>query len=355
MPRYLLAIVFFASLLPAKGQDDLHHYLDTHHYSFSLDSGFTGAIADTLRSKLAGYRLILEAEGGSHYLSIYHKLELDWLLYLHRSMGLTHFVMEAGTSNAVLINKYLETGDSSAHLVRRTAFFDGLYRYNSGLPEDRRLKMTGIDFERASTYVRAIKLLLPAGNPPESIAPAIGLIRETPDSGNDCDAVLRLNKKLHESLKTNRAAFQDYLGSEFIEFDQIVNNNGSCKDPLRNRNDHMAENFLAFDARTNAPVYFGEFGEAHTVLKNRNLASIVNRTEPFKGKVAVINLYCQDCSTPEEPVSNWPLQSIEPAILRSFLPFCVGDFTLFDLSAPDPVIAPYREYGQFLIVARKQH
>ena len=99
MARFIIAILLFASGLPAKAQGDLRHYLDTHHYSFSLDTGFTGAIADTLRTKLAGFRLILQAEGGSHYLNFYEKLELDWLLYLHRSMGLIHFVAEAGASS----------------------------------------------------------------------------------------------------------------------------------------------------------------------------------------------------------------------------------------------------------------
>ena len=73
----------------------------------------------------------------------------------------------------------------------------------------------------------------------------------------------------------------------------------------------MAENFLAFDREIKAQVYFGEFGEVHTILKNRDLASIINASPPFMGKVAVIDLYCYDCSTPAEAVSNWPLNGME--------------------------------------------
>ncbi len=149
--------------------------------------------------------------------------------------------------------------------------------------------------------------------------------------------------------------FKAYLGSAYADFEKIIRNNGSCKDPLRNRNGHMAENFLALDREITAPVYYGEFGMAHTILKNKDLASIINDTNSMKGKVAVINLYCYACATPEEQVSNWPLKDIEDDILRYFLPLCEGDFTLFDLSGNNPIVAPYRAYGQFLIVAKGQH
>jgi hypothetical protein len=46
---------------------------------------------------------------------------------------------------------------------------------------------------------------------------------------------------------------------------------------------------------------------------------------------------------------------MEADIIRYFLPLCEGDFTLFDLSGSDPAVAPYRAYGQFLIIAKGQH
>jgi hypothetical protein len=363
-PTIVLAFVLFG--IAAMAQDDLSGYLSNHRYSFTLDKGFGGPLADTLHSKLADYRLILEAEGGSHYLKLYERLELIWLEFLQARMGLVHFVGEAGTSNVVLINRFLETGDTSAHYIRKTAFFEGLLRYNAGLPQAQRLKMSGIDFERASTYIRGLKVLLPAGavratsagaGPalPGAIGPSIALIRDAPDTGYDCDAVLGMNDRLKKALAGDESAFRDYFGSAFGDFERIVRNNGTCKDGLRNRNGHMADNFLALDREVKAPVYYGEFGEAHTILKNRDLASIINESGAFKGKVAVINLYCYDCSTPEEPVSNWPLHDIEKDILRYFLPLCEGDFTLFDLSGDSPLVGKYRAYGQFLIVAKGQH
>jgi hypothetical protein len=341
--------------LAAPAQNDPSRYLSTHHYPFSLEKGFEGPLADTLHARLTPYRLILQAEGGSHFLTIYERLELDWLIFLHERMGMTHFIGELGVSNAVLVNKYLETGDRALYPFHKITFLDGLRQYNQQLPAGQRLVLTGVDFERPSTYTRGLKLLLPGQPPPETIAAAIELIRQAPDSGYDCDGTLHLNERLKETLADHEQDFKAYLGSTYADFEKIVRSNGSCKDPLRNRNGHMAENFLALDREITAPVYYGEFGMAHTILKNhRLLASIINDSDPFKGKVAVINLYCYNCTTPEEGASNWALKGIEKDILRYFLPFCKGDFTFFDLSGSDPVVAPFRAYGQFLIIAKGQ-
>jgi len=352
-PALFLILLFPCFISPA--QENPIPYLDAHHYSFSLEKGFEGPLADTLHARLTPYRLILQAEGGSHFLTIYERLELDWLIFLHERMGMTHFTGELGVSNAVLVNKYLETGDQALYPFHKMTFLDGLRQYKRQLPTGQRLVLTGVDFERPSTYIRGLKLLLPAQAPPQPIIEAIGLIRQAPDSGYDCDGTLSLNDRLKKTLGDHEQELKAYLGSGYADFEKIIRSNGSCKDPLRNRNGHMAENFLALDRKITAPVYYGEFGMAHTNLKNhRLLASIINDSDPFKDKVAVINLYCHNCTTPEEGASNWALKGIEKDILRYFLPFCKGDFTFFDLSGSDPVVAPYRAYGQFLIIAKGQ-
>jgi len=355
MKPSLFLILLFSCLI-SSAQNNPVPYLEAHHYSFSLEKGFEGPLTDTLRARLTPYRLILQAEGGSHFLTIYERLELDWLIFLHERMGMTHFIGELGVSNAVLVNKYLEKGDRALYPFHKITFLDGLRQYNQQLPAGQQLVLTGVDFERPGTYIRGLKILLPEQVPPQPIGDAIGLIRQAPDSGYDCDGTIRLNDRLKQTLADHEQDFKVYLGSAYDDFEKIVRNNGSCKDPLRNRNGHMAENFLALDRGITAPVYYGEFGMAHTILKNHQLlASIINDSAPFKDKVAVINLYCYNCTTPEEGASNWALKGIEKDILRYFLPLCEGDFTLFDLSGDEQGVAPYRAYGQFLIIAKGQH
>lgn len=94
---------------------------------------------------------------------------------------------------------------------------------------------------------------------------------------------------------------------------------------------------------------------AHTILKNKVAAAIINNSPKFKGKVCVINLYCYNCSTDNEQVSNWPLKKIENDILEYFLPYCNSDFTLFDLSENIELTEIYSSYGQYLIIAKNQN
>jgi hypothetical protein len=104
-------------------------------------------------------------------------------------------------------------------------------------------------------------------------------------------------------------------------------------------------------------MYYAELGGAHTMLSRQvTAASIINASEQFKDKVCVVNLYCDNCTTPEEgPASNWSFGNIEKQIAKYFLPLCKSDFTLFDLTGDDPVIKKFQAYGQFLIVARNQN
>lgn len=105
----------------------------------------------------------------------------------------------------------------------------------------------------------------------------------------------------------------------------------------------------------NDNIYYGELGMAHTILKNKVAASLINDLPQFKDKVCVVNLYCYNCTTEKEKVSNWPLKKIDNDIQKYFLPLCVSDFTLFDLSENSELTKKYRDYGQFLIIAKDQN
>lgn len=65
--------------LTAYPQGDITQYLKTHHYSFTLEKGFDQQTSDILKQKLSTYKLILQAEGGSHDLSIYKKMPIVWV------------------------------------------------------------------------------------------------------------------------------------------------------------------------------------------------------------------------------------------------------------------------------------
>lgn len=354
MSRLLSFFLIISSAVPVSAQNDIREYLKTHHYSFSPITGFDGPTTNVLKQKFSNYKLILQGEGGSHFLNVYKTLPSLWIKFLNTHFGLTHFFMEAGHSSDILLNKYLETGDESYLYVNDKTFWRAIYGHNSTLPANNKLKYFGIDFESRLTYVQAMKSILPGTMPPQVIRSFIDLIKNANDSAKDCGYILSLNSKLKKALPGFRKEFAEFYKDQFIDFEKMVMNKGNCNDVYRNRNKNMYLNFLSFTREFNKPIYYGELGEAHTILKTKNTAYLINNSEEFKDKVCVINLYCHNCKTSIEDVSNWPLKNIEKDIQEYFLPYCNSDFTIFDVSDKTEITEKYRAYGQFLIIAKNQ-
>jgi hypothetical protein len=350
---FLLTLILGAFITPLHAQDDLTKYLLAHNYSFSLEKGFDQRTSDTLQERLAGYKLLIQGEGGSHDLKFYSRLEPVWLSLLSSRFGLTRFFNEAGNSAALLYNQYLQTGDTSLIFVKDKTLWKPVYTFNATLPPEKKLTLFGIDFESRRAYIRGLKSILPKSAPPQQIAASIDLVKNAFDTLEDCSYIISINEKLKKSLANNKQSFIDFFGDRYEYFERIILNRGSCGDSVKNRNPDLAANFLSFDTKWNARMYYGQLGMAHTMLLYRNAASMINNSPKFKDKVCVVNTYCHNCIT-AQGVSNWPLQKIEKDILDHFLPLCSSDFTLFDLSGDNVVIKKYKPYGQFLIIAKNQ-
>jgi len=353
----LPVFLFLLAVADLRAQSDIHDYLKTHSYAFTLESGFDSTAQAILKQKFAPYKVILQGEGGSHYLKMYNELPAMWLSLLNSHFGVTHFFGESGHSSDILINHYFKTGDTGYLFPRNKAWATKLYQLNNALSKTGGLTYFGIDFEGSRQYVNAIKLLLP-GNAvvPEPIRPDIELIKGADGSIVDCIYILSINAALKKSIAINKPLFESYFGAKYADLERMVFNGRTCKETLRDRNPNMAANFISFDQLFQQPMYFGELGMAHTSLNTRaSFASIINNTKEFKNKVCVINLYCDNCSTKEEgPSSNWQLGKIEKDIITLFLPFCKSTFTLFDLTENPGLVGKYSVYGQFLVIAKKQ-
>lgn len=345
----LSILISLCAYAPAKAQESPDTYLASHHYAFSLDSGFDKQTQESLRVKLKPYRLVLQAEGGSHYLKFYTRLPLVWLRFLQQNFNTRHFFMESGYSMQVCAGAYLKTGDTSYLTVKNKRFWRDWRSYNLGLPDTERVMPWGPDFERNPIYIRALQLLMSKNNPTAAIAEMVQTVREEPDTLKDCKIVKALTKSLASSLKEHEADWKQFLGETALDdVKAMVTNPGSCDDALKNRNVHMADRFEAFANEKPETMYYGELGEAHTVLNHKGVfGNLVNKAPGFEGKVCTVNLYCYQCTTPVEPVDNWPIREMEKDILTYFIPYCKPGFTLFDLTG----LEKYRAYGSFLIVA----
>ena len=354
--KIINSIFFILLCLTTYGQEDINKYLSNHHYSFSLDKGFDKKTKDTLKLKLNNYKLILQAEGGSHYLKFYEQLPFMWVKFLNTNFNLKHFFFEFGATGAVCGNKFLETGDTSFLGSGKVRDWQQYFQLNSNLENSNKTKVFGVDFNQPKNYFKSLNILLPKSAPPKTISNIIELIRNGSDSSKDCNYIVKINSQIEKDLLLNTQDYIQFLGTSFKDFKRIATNKGTCKDVFRNRNNNLASNFISYDNDINEKMYYGELGMAHTNLSSKgDAATIINNTPKFKDKVCVISLYCYNCTTEKEKVSNWSLKSIEKDIQKYFLPFCVSDFTLFDLSDNIELTKEYRAFGQYLIIVKDQN
>lgn len=357
---FTISFTIFSSSGKLRAQNQLDDYLSKHRYTIDLLNDQPKELDELLASRLSGYKAVLLGEGGSHYLEFYFPLRLFLLRSLNRTLGVRSFVMEYGSSLSVLYNKYLSTGDSSYLPAFRDpnalTFLRSLYHYNQA-PGVQPIRTIGIDFESPIYYFKALRALLPKDPPPLELQNEIEIIKQSSDS-SDCNDFVKTDRRLKESLRTHEATYRQYFKGNFDDVFRIISNEGSCKDVLKNRNTNLKARFELFDSYDHDLLYYGELGEAHVNFTLKNLSYRLNndKRSPFAGKVAVLNVYCYNCTTPHEAVSNWTMNKIEGDIRNTFLKYCDSDYTLFDLTQSDaPAITRFRAYGQFLLIVKNQH
>lgn len=229
--RYAI-FLFLLNATPFFSRPQSLSQLTTHKYGFALDHGFDAHTSDSLRVLLKPYRRVLQAEGGSHDPAIYRRLPLVWIHFLHENFGVRHFFFENGHGCAVLEREYLRTGDTSMLHLRYTTFWQNLRA--AGLEAS---PGGGVDFERPRQSVAALQLLWKKP-PPPSLAIAAALVADT---NRSCDAWLKRIKALKKEFQTHQSDIRAYLGDNCQDYSDIVDNPGSCKDALNNRNPHMAD------------------------------------------------------------------------------------------------------------------
>jgi hypothetical protein len=234
------------------------------------------------------------------------------------------FVMEWGAGMSTLFDQYLASGDSAKYMAgsrpggywRR--FLQALYAYNQAGGRLDPIRTIGIDFERPAYYFNVLKNLLPAGPVPAELSKEIQLISTTGDS-LDCDAFLTIDRVLKDALTRKREAFKTYFGDHFIEVANILSNQGSCKDVLKNRNPDLKRRFELFNALLGDSLYYAELGEAHVCFAKNGLSGLLDRDSksPFFNRVAVVNVYCYHCHAQGERSEGSSLTAVDHVAIKN--------------------------------------
>jgi hypothetical protein len=142
--------------------------------------------------QFSGYDLLREPNKrlfvlGEHWHNIQAVPEasLKVLQYLHQSHGVRVLAIEQGTSAALMVNQYLESGDTTLlrDIARYTmfwarehrVFFTQLRAYNLELPKDQRIQVKSIDIEyKMESAVYVINQWLDGKTVPDSLSSTLG-------------------------------------------------------------------------------------------------------------------------------------------------------------------------------------
>lgn len=131
---------------------------------FELDNLNSFDNWSVLRDDFEKHQILLIGEA-PHIMPANTYLQTELLIYLNSNFDLKHALIEWGNAEAFLINKFLETGDSAffnksfydfTKFLEAQDAFQKLYEYNQNLEDEKKIKFTGLDFEREPALTSSI-------------------------------------------------------------------------------------------------------------------------------------------------------------------------------------------------------
>jgi hypothetical protein len=290
MKTFLLLFVSMSMISPAPAQNAVCLPSDGTHYGFSFPE-------DTVNKflNLGKYKAVFFGE--QHNDGFTPEIKYNLIVDLNRHYGYRHIFIEAGSSSAWLINRYLKDGDTTDFhpYGGYTLFYRRLYEYNRSLPDDTKLVVHGVDFERTGVF-RVIHLLAPPGKPvPAVLQPAMDTVRT-----HIADTVLRMysmangrmtlydNSPFENRLRYLQGEFSRYsaeakafFGDNYSALDDIVQNEGRVIVMPKPRNKTMYRNMGKIVKKEQIDKFIGFFGSEHT--KFSVSSSLTNRASGLPG------------------------------------------------------------------------
>jgi erythromycin esterase len=330
--------------------------------------------------------------GEQHGIAENQLLEYAFLTYLHRTAGVRIYLQELPYSAALLLNRYLQTGNDQAletvfqglsgTYSSSKALFDHYRRlreFNAGLPKEDRIHLVGLDIEHQPKAAFAVSAELTKGleapGAYEGLFERIGELADARATGGAMGKRLRKQRHLETAERALEAAnarsgwFEDHLGAQAaFDFEIIMENvlnlyrateaeadaragteSEQAWNRLRDR--MMYENFLRIWQKR--PEYwprdaaiFGQWGLNHVFQAQEFgvewLAARLDSDEdsPLRGRVVSITyayddaLQMQSGSARAEPLTSY---TPDPGAV---LCLATDRLTLYRLDAPD---SPYAE------------
>jgi len=292
-------IVFFLLLLPSFLSGQELQCLDVSDYS-------TLGNWQSFEEDLKSHSLILIGEG-PHGMPANTYLQTELLIHLNKKYGTRFSLIELGSAEAYLINKYLKTGDKkyfdktlNRNFAEAHEAIEKLYDYNKLIPDSLKIEFFGVDFERDPALTASVYYFLSGFNNPK-----LESLTETVKSRLDTIGFVMEPTSFLKYLKNELAKYAAILeqSGEWNQIEAIINNKSSYAD-FRLRDKRMLENFLRLKA---GERFLGFFGTGHTQLDSKKaFANMVLNTEEFdKSDILTINIHHENSYfSPEYPIES---------------------------------------------------
>ena len=347
----------------------------------------------TLDSQIKEHRVFFSGENHRYRQTNSH-LELKLFKYLHQKANVNTLILETGFSGGWIINRYVQTGDSSIkkYLFKATYkeyhhFYELLRNYYDSLPSDKKFKVEGIDLEREyGSLAKMLLYLMPDSLPKddslafhwEALRAAVGYYELYDDetrngiSGNS-RGYYRQSYSLYGTLrvvlrhfKNETSKYQTLLGENFNLFKDALAGLDEDTDWDRYNNAYheriyremyMAAKLTRLLTENPTESYYGQFGRCHTSITEqstwcdfyylRSLAARINSTSIGKGKVFCLGIYY---------LNELEYQG-EEAILRDNIKglreILKPGITLVSLEGKDSTVNKFKDKFQYLILYRE--
>lgn len=324
-------------------------------------------------------------------------LQLKMLRYLHQKAGVRHLFLEFGYSRGWLVNKYVQTGDTTLYNIlfdysyeEYALLYKGIREFNETLDSSERITVDGIDIERSyTTPLKVLSMLLPDKEAPAEIALSVESIHalaklnddknSKEDEGEDGSYKYKVAtnyisdraslKKILENIKEQKEIYKTYLGDSYFDFNEIVEGleselkredmNATVQEYIY-REQFMYDHFLQMTEKYPGQKYYAQFGRCHTSLELKDkwcgyyyyktLATRIKNSENkhINNKVCAIATYYPESTSYEIGVAaeeglDYLKEKAEPEKL-----------TLFRVPGDSVINAKFSDRFQFVIISRKK-
>ena len=238
--------------------------------------------------------------GESHTRDFEPEFKFNFIRHLNKKFGVKDVFMEIGYSAAYFYNLYLNTGDTLILKYNNSIYSNGkykifwgkLFKYNKTTPDNLKIKIHGIDFERNEALKLFDTLKIKDALIPKNLITTFEKITILSDD----KSLSAFDKRFHTEFSKIKSTFLDnenYIKNIYGEnheiLKSILNNKTPTTNKIKPRNMIWFNNIseIIKDKKIEKIVCF--FGASHT--SNDKVSSITNKIkeiENFKDSILTI-------------------------------------------------------------------